>query len=77
MKRLFLAGVLVLVLVAPAWADLDAGVEAYQRGDYAAALKEWRPLAELGAADAQFYLGLIRALSQRGAGRAGPLRNCR
>ena len=27
---------------------LENGVAAYERGDYAAALKEWRPLAEQG-----------------------------
>ena len=30
---------------------------AYQRGDYATALRLWHPLAELGDADAQFHLG--------------------
>ena len=32
---------------------------AYQRGDYATALREWRPLAEQGYADAQFNLGVM------------------
>ncbi|HZF42379.1 MAG TPA: tetratricopeptide repeat protein [Sphingomonadaceae bacterium] len=41
---------------APALADVRAGVEAYQRGDYARALAEWRPLADKGDADAQFNL---------------------
>lgn len=40
----------------PASADVRAGVEAYKRGDYAAALAEWRPLAERGDPDAQFNL---------------------
>ena len=49
---------LVVVLVAaPTWADFRAGVEAYDRGDYATAMKEWRPLAELGYAPAQVALG--------------------
>ena len=39
-----------------AHADVRAGVEAYQRGDYAAALREWRPLADKGDPDAQFNL---------------------
>ena len=38
----------------PALADFDAGLEAYQQGDFATALKEWRPLAEAGEAKAQF-----------------------
>ncbi len=40
-------------------ADFQAGLEAYNRGDYATALKEWRPLAEQGDADAQFNLGVM------------------
>ncbi len=28
--------------------DFQEGMEAYQRNDYAAALREWRPLAEQG-----------------------------
>ena len=49
-----------LALAAPVAAqDFDAGLEAYKRGDYAAALREWRPLAEQGHAQAQFNLGYI------------------
>ncbi len=49
---------LVVVLVAaPAWADFQAGLEAYDRGDYATALTEFRPLAQQGHAGAQFNLG--------------------
>ncbi len=51
---------LVVVLVAaPAWADFRAGAEAYERFDYATALKEWRPLAEQGDAAAQYNLGVM------------------
>ena len=35
-------------LVAPAWADFQAGMEAYNRGDFKTALREWQPLAEQG-----------------------------
>ena len=49
----------VLVLNAPAWADGPAGVDAYERGDYATALKEFRPLAEQGNTVAQNNLGLM------------------
>ena len=38
-------------------ADLQKGNDAYDRGDYATALREWRPLAEQGVALAQFNLG--------------------
>jgi len=59
-----LRGVVVLVLAlalsAPVLAaDYDAGWEAYSRGDYATALKEWRPLAQQGDADAQYNLGVM------------------
>ncbi len=36
--------------------DFDAGLEAAEAGDYAEALKQWRPLAEQGDADAQYNL---------------------
>jgi TPR repeat protein len=38
-------------------ADSQAGVEAYNRGDYATAYREWLPLAQQGALEAQFNLG--------------------
>ncbi len=47
----------ILFVAVPAWADVQAGVDAYEKGDYATALKEWRPLAEQGDADAQYNLG--------------------
>ncbi len=34
-------------------------MKAYLRGDHPTALKEWRPLAEQGTADAQFNLGVM------------------
>ncbi len=36
-----------------------AALAAYQRGDYATALREWRPLAEQGNAKAQYNLGFM------------------
>ena len=38
---------------------VGAGVAAYERGDYAAALTAWRPLAEAGNADAEYFLGVL------------------
>lgn len=38
----------------PALADVRAGVEAWTRGDYARAIKEWQGPAERGDPDAQF-----------------------
>jgi TPR repeat protein len=38
-------------------ADFQKGYDAYQKGDYAAALREWSELAEQGHANSQVYLG--------------------
>ena len=40
-------------------ADYQKGLDAYNRGDYQAALRDWRPLAEKGNAIAQYTLGLM------------------
>ncbi len=45
-------------------ADFNAGVAAYNRGDYATALREWRPLAKQGHAKAQYNLGFMYALGR-------------
>jgi len=50
----------VIALAFPAIAqDFQKGLEAVNRGDYAAALREWRPLAEQGVADARYNLGVM------------------
>src|SRR3546814_8317016 len=48
---------LASMLAAPALADVKDGVDAWQAGNYQAAVAEWRPLAIAGDADAQFTLG--------------------
>jgi TPR repeat protein len=48
---------LLLLVAAPAFADYDAGVAARDRQDYAAAIKEWQPLAEKGDVRSQVALG--------------------
>ncbi len=48
-----------LGLTAPAWAGFDEGTAAFDRGDYATALREWRPLAKQGDAGAQIFLGFM------------------
>ena len=63
MKRIIAIAVLMFGLAAPAWAGLDEGLAAYERGDYATAAREWRPLAEGGDAKAQ---SIVRPA--RGAG---------
>ena len=40
-------------------ADLQKGLDAVNRGDFATALREWRPLAEQGVASAQNNLGFM------------------
>ena len=50
---------LSLMLAPPCWADFQAGVDAYKRGDYDTPLKELQPLAEQGHMEAQFNLGLM------------------
>jgi TPR repeat protein len=49
----------IVCFVVPAWADFQAGMDANNREDYAAALREWRPLAEKGDALAQYNLGVL------------------
>ena len=64
-KRASIYGVLLyIVLAQPTGADFAAGKRAYEKGDYAAALKEWRPLAEQGEANAQYGLGVSYATGQ-------------
>ena len=54
------AAVLLIALAAPAWAGYYwEGFAAYERGDYATALREWQPLAERGNAIAQHNIGVI------------------
>lgn len=52
-----LLAAVVTVLALPAQADVKAGVEAWQKGDYSTAVSEWRPLAVQGDPDAQFNMG--------------------
>src|SRR5438477_5878719 len=56
-RHLF-AFALLCAVAAPATAqNVKAGIEAWQRADYSAAVAIWRPLAEKGDADAAFNLG--------------------
>lgn len=57
MMRLLLVLFLAAGLVGTASADVVGGIKAYQRGDYATALRELKPLAEQDDVDAQFHLG--------------------
>ena len=57
MKKLI--SVLLLCVVSFAYAGVDEGVAAYQKGNYTIALKEFKKAAQQGDAYAQFNLGLM------------------
>ena len=64
MKKLIATICLTIVVllgsVGVGWsADLQKGLDAANRGDFATALREWRPLAEQGDASAQNNLGFM------------------
>jgi hypothetical protein len=56
--------VLVTASAAPVWAGFEEGMAAYERGDYATTLKEWRPLAEQGDPTAQHHLGWLYVIGR-------------
>jgi TPR repeat protein len=49
----------LILAAAPAAAGFDDGVDLYARGNYAAAYRELRPLAEQGDPSAQVFLGAM------------------
>ena len=61
MLKHILAGVVLSLMLtgAAAAGPFEDGSAAYKRGDYATALRLWRPLAEQGIAKAQFNLGVM------------------
>ena len=59
MKKLICAFLLCAASVS--YAGFDEGVAAYQKGNYAIALKEFKKAAEKGDATAQYNLGLMYA----------------
>ena len=48
-----------LILSLAAHAGFDEGMQAYQRGDYAEAISEFRPLAAQGDPRAMYYMGFL------------------
>lgn len=58
MKRIAMLCLFTVISTA-ATAGFDEGLTAYNNKEYAAAIKEWQPLAEQGNASAQFNLGLM------------------
>lgn len=65
------AAMIAATTAAPAHADVLDGVNAWEAGDYARAVREWRPAAIAGDADAQFNLGQAYKLG-RGVTRDWP-----
>ena len=57
MLRTLALAALLLVSALPVAAGFKDGLASYQRGDYKTALREFKPLAEKGDAEAQFHLG--------------------
>ena len=53
------ASIMCLLTVGLVSADFQAGLDAYEQGNYKVALKEWKPLAESGDSKAQFRLGVM------------------
>ena len=56
MRRAVLSIILLLVMAITARAGFDEGLTAIERGDYATALREIRPMAEAGHANSQSVL---------------------
>lgn len=63
MKRIA-AALLLCAVAAPAWAGFEEGTAAHRKGDYAAALGQWQPLADQGDPRAQYALGYLNQFGQ-------------
>ncbi len=61
MRQFLLLGILIVAWSGAVYADTHAGIEAYKRGDYAAAWEAWTPLASAGDPTAQYFLGHLYA----------------
>jgi cell division septation protein DedD len=57
LRKSVLAALALSFAATPAAADVKAGVDAWTRGEYEAAIKQWRDPAIKGDADAQFNMG--------------------
>ena len=44
LRDIFSVLLMCLLAAASVWADFQAGLDAYEQGDYKIALKEWKPL---------------------------------
>jgi uncharacterized protein len=57
LSKIAVAAFVLAITSAPALADVKAGVDAWSRGEYEAAVKQWRDPAIKGDPDAQFNMG--------------------
>lgn len=57
MRLIGMASAIVVLASVPALADVKKGFDAWERGDYPSAIREWRPLAIAGDAEAQYNMG--------------------
>ena len=64
MRYLIISALAFMLSLPVAAQDFGKGWAAYKRGDYAVALREWRPLAERGHPTAQFNLGVMYEVIQ-------------
>jgi uncharacterized protein len=62
--RFIILSLWIVFLAVSAWADSGTGIDAYKRGDYATAWREWQLPAKRGDAVAQYHLGLLHANGQ-------------
>jgi cell division septation protein DedD len=58
------AAIAAALVSTSAAADVRAGIEAWRAGNYEEAIRQWRPDAERGDADAQFNLGQAHKLGR-------------
>ena len=61
MKQIVVLTLVSLLIANPSWAGFAEAVAAYKRGDYATALREWRPIADQGHASVQYNMGVMYA----------------
>ena len=59
MRGAITAALFYLLMPSSGWAGFDEGFAAYERADYATAMREWKPLADDGHANAQYHIGTM------------------
>ena len=59
LRAVVIAAAILLAVVPANAGPFEEAVAAYERGDYASAMRLWRPLAEQGHAAGQFNHGLM------------------